>query len=94
MTDNIYMYEKTDQTINDFPQKELILADIMRLMDKKTHLYIINRDTEEVLYNDRMEFIEWTSEGCASSLCSKKIEYIDVINDSRFLAIEVHINMA
>lgn len=88
-----YMYEKTDKTIDDYPQRELILADIIRLTDKKTHLYIIDRDTEEVLYNDRMEYLKWTSEGCASSLCGKKIKYIDSISDGRFQCIEVHLDM-
>ena len=42
---NSYMFEKTDKSINDYPEKEIIL---------------------------------WTSEGCASSLCGRVIDYIDI----------------
>lgn len=85
-----WMYEKTDMTINDYPKKKLIVADIIRNTDKKTELMIFDRETEELLYNNRCEFIEWTSEGCASSLCGKEIEYIDATVDGK---IELHVNM-
>lgn len=90
---NKYVYEKTDYNINSFPEKEIILADIIRLTDKKTILYIIDRNTEELLYNDRAEYITWNSEGCASSLCSKKVAYIDSCNSDNDLALEIHLIM-
>ena len=86
---NEYMYEKTDKSIDDYPKKDIILADLLRITDGKTHVCIIDRETEEVLYNDRAEYITWTTEGCCSSLCSKKVEYLDSIDG----AIEVHLNM-
>lgn len=90
MSGNNYMFERTNMSIHNYPNKKLIVADIIKLTDKKSILYIIDRDTEEVVYDDRAEFIEWTSEGCASSLCGKPIKYIDATHDGK---IEIHVNM-
>lgn len=86
---NKYMFEKTSMTINDYPEKKLIVADIIRHTDDKNILRIIDSNTDEVLYDDRCEYIKWTSEGCASSLCSREIESIDTFDDK----IELYVDM-
>lgn len=91
---NKYIFEKTNYTINDYPKNKIILADILRLTDGKTHVTVIDRETEEILYNDRAEYITWTSEGCCSSLCSKEVAYIDSMHDEKDgNSIEVHVIM-
>lgn len=78
---NKYMFEKTNRTIDSYEKKEIILADLFHLGDKKVCYLIYDSETEEELYDDRQEYLEWTSEGCASSLCGRVVESIDVIND-------------
>lgn len=85
-----WMFEKTSMTIDDYPEKKVIVADVIRLVDKKTGLMIFDWITGELLYDDRCEYIEYTSEGCVSSLCGKEIEYMDSASDGK---IELHVNM-
>ena len=75
---NSYMFEKTDKSINDYPEKEIILADLFHLGDGKIEYVIMESESEEELYDGRQEYLEWTSEGCASSLCGRVIDYIDI----------------
>jgi len=76
--ENKYMFERTDKSINDYPEKVIILADLFHLGDGKIEYIIMESESEEELYNGRQEYLEWTTEGCASSLCSRVIDYIDI----------------
>lgn len=87
---NKYMFEKTSMTINDYPEKKLIVADIIRNIDDKTELRIVDCNTDELVYEDRCEYIKWTSEGCASSLCGKEIESIDTFEDKIQLCVNMN----
>lgn len=91
-TNNIekLMFEKTDMTIDNYPDKKLIVADIIKNTNKKTKLMIFDENTEDLLYDDRCEYIEWISEGCASSLCGKEVVYFDATPEGK---IEIHVNM-
>ena len=82
-----YMHERTDMTIDDYPKKTLIVADIIRRMDGKTCIRIIDDNTDDLLYDDRC--VQSSSEGCASSLCNKEIEDIDTFNGK----IELRVSM-
>lgn len=89
-----YMFEKTNISINDYPEKEIILADLFHLSDGKTEYTIFEEDqdggADVTLYEGRQEYLEWTSEGCASSLCSRVIKYMDAgKNDSGYGCIMV-----
>lgn len=89
MADNKYMSEKTGRTIEDYPENTVILADIVRLADNKTELLILDSDGN-TLYNDRCEYIKWTTGGCASSLCDRKITYMDTTPDGK---LELQVDM-
>lgn len=84
MTDNKYMFEKTGRTIEDYPENTVILADIVRLADNKTELLVLDSDGN-TLYNNRCEYIKWTTEGCASSLYDRKITDMDVTSDGKLV---------
>ena len=90
MADNKYMSEKTGRTIEDYPENTVILADIVRLADNKTELLILDSDGN-TLYNDRCEYIKWTTGGYASSLCDRKITYMDATPDGK-LELQVDID--
>lgn len=89
MADNKYMSEKTGRTIEDYPENTVTLADIVRLADNKTELLILDSDGN-TLYNDRCEYIKWTTGGCASSLCGRKITYMDAAPDGK---LELHVDI-
>lgn len=96
MTDpnNKYMFEKTDKTIDNYIKKQIILADLLKIIDSKTHVCLIDRETEEVLYNDRAEYIIWTTEGCACSLCDKPVVCVDsIVDKDTYACIEIQLNM-
>lgn len=77
-----YIHENTGKCIDDYPEKEVILADIIRLLDGKTTVIVFNADMD-LLYEGRVEYIKYTSEGCASSLLDKKVTYVDVALDNK-----------
>lgn len=55
--------------------KNITIGDYVKLyeMNDKTKIRIIN-ESEEELFNDRIDYLQYTSEGCMHDLCSLKIK--------------------
>lgn len=82
-----YLHEVTNKNINDYPKKEIILADLFHLSNGKTRYCIIDNCDKnmKVLYTGIQEYLETNYEGCTSSLCDKTVDAIDTTVDGSIM---------
>lgn len=72
------------KTINDYEDKIILIADLIKISCYKEEWKIIN-EKYETLYEGRVENLIWTKDGCAHELCEKQVDTIEVLKDGTLL---------
>lgn len=68
--------------ITDYPVKEIILADLLKICGgDRDHYIIFETDSEEILFDGMAEQLVWSSGEFAHPLCDRVIRHIEILND-------------
>lgn len=63
-------------TIDNFPKKELTVADLLHYVDKKEYLMICDTDLNR-LFCERAEYLLWAEEGCLHALALRTVNWFE-----------------
>lgn len=73
--------------VREFPKKDLKVVDLLHYLDNKDLVRIIGDDGDHMieLYDDRVEYLTYTAEGCLHEAALYPLHGIEASNDGRIV---------
>lgn len=65
----------------EYETKKLQIVDFMNHTDGKVTFMIIDNESDEVLHNDRVEYLMYPADGDPHPLLERTVEYFDIHTD-------------